>query len=211
MAIMADPMAAGPSGTEGYAQTADTLVGQYESIAFADVHKTILPLLPKPPGRVLDIGAGTGRDAAGFAALGYTVTAIEPTAALRHHAMRLHPSPRIEWLDDSLPDLSVISGRGEAFDIIMLTAVWMHLDALQRRTAMPGVAALVRPGGVVSLTQRHGPIPAGRRMFDVTASETITLAARHGLTCVHQAEHGDSLLQRPGVTWDRLVFIRETT
>jgi protein-L-isoaspartate O-methyltransferase len=29
---------------------------------------------------VLDIGAGTGRDAAGLAELGYLVTAVEPTA-----------------------------------------------------------------------------------------------------------------------------------
>lgn len=207
---MAD-LAGSPSGTEGYAAEADALVRQYESITFADVHKIILPLLPLPPARVVDIGAGTGRDAAGFADLGYTVTAVEPTAALRQHAMRLHPSPRIEWLDDSLPGLPVITARGATFDIVMLTAVWMHLDAAQRRHAMPLVAALVRPGGVMALSQRHGPVPAGRRMFDVTATETIDLAAHHGLTCLYRSEHHDGLLQRPGVSWDRLVFARVAT
>lgn len=202
--------APGPSGTEGYAAEADTLVHQYESLAFADVHRTILPLLPPPPGRVLDIGAGTGRDAAGFAALGYTVTAIEPTAALRRHGMALHPSPHITWLDDCLPDLAVLAPDAAAFDIVMLTAVWMHLDDRQRRRAMPRLAALVRPGGVMTLSQRHGPIPPGRRMFNIPVTETIELAARHGLACLHQAHHADALLHRPGVTWDRFAFVRST-
>jgi 2-polyprenyl-3-methyl-5-hydroxy-6-metoxy-1,4-benzoquinol methylase len=197
-----------PSGTEAYDAEADARVRQYESIAFADVHKAILGLLRPPPARVLDIGAGIGRDAAGFAELGYSVTAIEPTAVLRQHAMRLHPSPGIEWLDDSRPDLSVISAHGAACDVVMLTTVWTHLDEVQRRRAMPRVAALVRPGGVMALSQRHGPIPVGRRMFDIAVTETIDLANCHGLTCVHRTEHRDGLLRRPGVSWDRRAVVR---
>jgi SAM-dependent methyltransferase len=197
-----------PRGTEGYAGEADALVRQYESLSFADVHRHVLHLLPRPPADVLDIGAGTGRDAAGLADLGHLVTAVEPTAALRLRAQQLHPSPRIEWIDDSLPDLRAISSREGSFDMVMLTAVWMHLDAAERIRAMPVVAALLRPGGLMILTQRHGPVPAGRRMFDVLASETIALAEAHGLTCIQRLEGGDSHFNRPGVTWDRLAFRR---
>jgi SAM-dependent methyltransferase len=197
-----------PSGTEGYADEAEVLLQQYESVSFADVHKQILHLIPKPPARVLDVGAGTGRDAAGFAAMGHIVTAVEPTAELRMQAMKLHPSPQIAWVDDSLPNLPVVSSWGGTFDVVMLTAVWMHLDEQQRRRAMVCVAALVRPGGVMTLSLRHGPVPAGRRMFDVTPTETIALAQAEGMTCVQQLEGGDSNLKRPGVSWDRLVFTR---
>jgi len=197
-----------PSGTEGYAEEADALFRQYESVAFADVHRHVLPLLPKPPAHVLDIGAGTGRDAAGFAALGYRVTAIEPTSELRTRASALHASPDIDWLDDCLPDLPQLGTRGESFHVVMLTAVWMHLDETQRRRAMPRIAALMRPGGVMALSLRHGPVPPGRRMFDVTPSETILLAKRHGLVCVDERHSQDALLQRPGVTWDRLIFVK---
>ena len=133
----------GPRGTEGYAEEAETLVQQYESISFDKAHASILHLLPEPPARVLDIGAGTGRDAAGFAGLGCCITAVEPTAELRVRAIELHTSPRIEWLDDSLPELSRLAGRRETFDVVMLTAVWMHLDEQQRRDAMPRVGRLV--------------------------------------------------------------------
>jgi SAM-dependent methyltransferase len=70
----------------------------------------------------------------------------------------------IEWLDDSLPDLAAVRARKEAFDLVMLTAVWMHLDEAQRQRAMPNVSALVRNGGIVIMSLRHGPIPPGRRM-----------------------------------------------
>ena len=71
--------------------------------------------------------------------------------------MALHRSPRIEWLDDSLPDLARVRSRGDSFDLVMLTAVWMHLDVQQRRQAMPNLAALLRGGGTVIMTLRHGP------------------------------------------------------
>src|SRR5664279_6524196 len=116
------------SGAEGYAEVAEELFKQYESIAFADAHRTVLHLIPTIPGRVLDIGSGTGRDAAWFAGRGHSVVAVEPTDAMRLPAMTLHPSPRIDWLNDSLPDLAALRARHETFDLVMLTAVWMHLD-----------------------------------------------------------------------------------
>ena len=169
------------SGTEGYADEAEALFKQYESIPAADAHRAVLHLIPATPASVLDIGSGTGRDAAWFASRGHRVVAVEPTDAMRLPATALHPSPAIEWLDDSLPDLALVRRRGDTFDLVMLTAVWMHLDEAQRRQAIPHLAALVRPGGTLIMKIRHGPVPAGRRMFDVSAEETIALARTQDL------------------------------
>lgn len=49
-------------GTAGYGAHAAALADPYESITFEEVH------------RVLDIGAGSGRDAAALAQQGHTVT-----------------------------------------------------------------------------------------------------------------------------------------
>ena len=193
------------SGTENYADEAPELLKRYESISFADAHRLAMHLIPTAPSRVLDIGSGTGRDAAGFAALGHSVVAVEPTEELRRGAMHLHPSAMIQWLDDSLPDLAAVRGRGEEFDEVMLTAVWMHLDEPQRCRAMPNVVALVRNGGVVMMSLRHGPVPPGRRMFEVSAEETTALAQPLGLCCVLRQEAEPSLRQ-PGVMWTRLAF-----
>jgi|HubBroStandDraft_2_1064218.scaffolds.fasta_scaffold38579_3 SAM-dependent methyltransferase len=101
------------SGTENYAEEAPELLKRYENISFADYHRLVMHLIPTVPGRVLDIGAGTGRDAAGFVSLGHSVVAVEPTEEFRRGAMLLHPSPMIEWVDDSLPDLAAVRARGE--------------------------------------------------------------------------------------------------
>jgi SAM-dependent methyltransferase len=198
-------MSARPSGTEGYGETAAERAWQYESIGFADVHSDILHLFPATPSQVIDIGAGTGRDASAFAERGHSVTAVEPTAELRAEAERLHARWPIAWIDDSLPDLDRVHQLGERYDVVMLTAVWMHLDAGQRERAMARVAPLVRPGGLMALSLRHGPVPAGRRMFDVSAQETCELAQRHGLATIHESK-GPALLGSPAVWWHRLAF-----
>jgi SAM-dependent methyltransferase len=200
-----------PSGTEGYAEAAAVLEPLYEGIAFADLHRPVLHLMPPPPSLVLDIGAGTGRDAAALAALGHQVTAVEPTAALRLGAIARHPSPRIAWLDDSLPELARLAGREGGFDLAMLTAVWMHLDEAQRRQAMPRVARLVRAAGVMIFSLRHGPVPSGRRMFEVSADETVALAAAEGMRLLLRLDRCDGLLPSPGVSWTRLAFSKEPT
>jgi SAM-dependent methyltransferase len=199
------------SGTEGYADEAEDLFKRYEGIPVADAHRTVLHLIPAGPSRVLDIGSGTGRDAAWFASMGHRVVAVEPTDAMRLPAMALHPSPRIEWLDDSLPDLAGLKARGEKFDLVMLTAVWMHLDAQQRRRAMPNVASLVRNGGTIIMKIRHGPIPAGRRMFEIAPEETIGLAHLEGLHPLLNLRTASIQEQnRAGVSWTNLAFVKTT-
>lgn len=195
-------------GTEGYAEQAEVLVPQYEALDFDEKHREVMPWFPPAPSRVLDIGAGTGLDAAGFAARGHSVLAVEPTAELRDAGRRLHPE--LDWLDDALPELALTRARGERFDLVMLIAVWMHLDAGEREAAMPAVAALLAPGGRLVMALRHGPVPCGRRMFDVGAQETQALAARHGLVTRLSMLTGSVMAQNiaAGVTWSRLVLER---
>ncbi len=205
--MMATPV----SGTEGYAEEAPELFKRYEAIAAADAHRTVLHLIPTAPSRVLDIGSGTGRDAAWFAAMGHRVVAVEPTDAMRFPAMALHSSPRIEWLNDSLPDLAVLRSRDGKFDLVMLTAVWMHLDAEQRRRAMPNLALQVAAGGKLIMKLRHGPVPSGRRMFEVSAEETIELARTWNLYPLLHLRTSSTQEQNrlAGVSWTSLVLEKQ--
>jgi len=56
--------------------------------------------------------------------------------------------------------------------------------------------------------RRYGPVPPGRRMFNVTAQETTQLAEAAGLTGILRVDDADGLLRRPGVSWTRLAFAR---
>ncbi|GAA1197504.1 SAM-dependent methyltransferase [Kitasatospora gansuensis] len=187
------------ASTAGYREEAPLLVTQYESVTFDQVHREILHLMPQQPMDVLELGAGTGRDAAALAARGHRVTAVEPIVELR-----VHEGPGIDWVVDELPALARVTGR---FGLVLATAVWMHLDPAERRTATGRVAELLAPGGRFVLHLRHGPVPQGRRMFEVTAAETAELGAEFGLTEVYRGERADKH-GRSGVSWSQLVLDR---
>ncbi|MFE1787180.1 class I SAM-dependent methyltransferase [Streptomyces sp. NPDC059525] len=191
-------------GTAGYAEAAEALAIQYEAVTFDEVHCDVLTLIPTEPGRILDVGAGTGRDAAALAALGHRVVAVEPTAELRAHGQRIHADSEIDWVDDVLPDLTLSRHAGQ-FEAVFATAVWMHLNAEERCRAMARIAALLVPGGRFFVNLRHGPVPDGRLMFDVSAAETVELAGMYGLRAVHRSDCPD-LLGRDSVRWSRLVL-----
>jgi protein-L-isoaspartate O-methyltransferase len=201
-------MSAGVNGTEGYAEAAPLLLRR--PLSFADVHKPVLQLLPTASCRVLDIGSGPGRNAAQLAAMGHEVVAIEPTDELRMAAMAMYPSPSIEWVDDAQPDLTSLP-QAYAFDLVMATAVWMHLDLSERRHAMPRLAASTKRRGRLIMSLRHGPVPAGRRMFEVSAGETIALASAQGMSPIlnlvtASVQEGN---RRAGVTWTWLAFAKD--
>ena len=197
-------------GTEGYAEHAEVLASAWRGISFEDHHRPVLHLIPDAPSRILDVGAGMGRDAAALAAMGHAVLAVEPVDELRAAARNLYPGSSVIWLDDSLPDLCLVRERPNRFDVVMVTAAWMHLDEVQRRRGMCTIYDLLIDGGVVILSLRHGPFPEGRRMFDVSAAETIELAESLRLklllnVCSSSAQQGN---RNKGVTWTRLAFGR---
>lgn len=197
------------NGTQGYAEQAADNIARYESLAPDELHASVAHLIGEGPLRTLDIGAGSGRDAAWLAAKGHSVLCVEPTREMREAGMRLHPHPCIEWVEDGLPDLPALAGRGP-FDLIMLTAVWMHLDEGERARAMPRLAALAAPGAVMTMMLRHGPVPFGRRMFQVTAAETIALAEAEGFELLLHVQRAAlrHKIERDGVTWTSLAFRR---
>ena len=68
-----------------------------------------------------------------------------------------------------------------AFGIVMITAVCKHLNALENVAAMPTVCDLRAYSGVLIWSLRHGPTLGLRRIFRVSALETIYLARQQGL------------------------------
>ena len=108
------------------------------------------------PALVLDVGAGTGRAAAWLASRGLEVVAVEPSGAMSTEAQRLHPSPSIRWMSDSIPGLDKVFRLGLSFDLILLSAVWMHIPPADRGCAFRKLVTLLKPGGCIAITLRHG-------------------------------------------------------
>lgn len=188
-----------------YEQNAQELVNQYESLSFEDVHAGLLDLLPAPGTTVLDVGAGSGRDAAWFAEHGYDVVAVEPSDAMRKRGQVLHPSSKIHWLADSLPDLAQVRRLGLTFDLILLSAVWMHIPPASRERALRKLATLLAPNGRIAISLRIGTPDAARGMYEVTLHELSALSQQFGLRLVRASESADKL-GRASVAWTTAVL-----
>ncbi|MEP3297462.1 MAG: class I SAM-dependent methyltransferase [Pseudoruegeria sp.] len=139
-----------------YSENSDLFIQKYESISSETLLSHVFTYFPPAPARILDIGAGTGRDANWLSRLGYIVTAVEPVAAFRKAAVTLHPTPKITWHDDHLPDLSKLTKRGGTFDLILLSAVWHHLDAIAQDKSLKRFQELLGPNGKIILSIRQG-------------------------------------------------------
>ncbi|WP_304619602.1 class I SAM-dependent methyltransferase [Paracoccus sediminilitoris] len=181
------------------------LAAQYEAIDPAQIHEAVIPHLPTAPAAILDVGAGSGRDAAWLAALGHTVLAVEPSTTMREEAQRRHPHTRITWLADSLPSLEAVYRLGAAFDVVLLSAVWMHVAPAERARAFRKLVTLLKPGGILALSLRLGPPVAGRDMHPVDLAEVEALARRQGLVMV-TTEVVPDRLGRPEITWVQIVL-----
>jgi SAM-dependent methyltransferase len=96
----------------------------------------------RPPGRLLDVGCGTGDLAAIFGRRGWSVAGIEPSAAAAEHAR----ATGVEAVAGTLADAPW--GDGE-FDAILFNHSLEHID--DPAAAVADAARLLRPDGLLAI------------------------------------------------------------
>jgi hypothetical protein len=112
---------------------------------------------------------------------------------MRSEGVRLHPDPRIRWIDDQLPDLSETTQLGISFDLVLLSAVWQHVLPTHRERAFRKIAGVVKWG-------RSGPSTPDSRMHPVSLDEVECLARNYGFS-VEKVHSGLDQQGREDVTW----------
>ena len=189
-----------------YDGQADALAQRYEAVSSERMLAEILPIIRHGDGRLaLDVGAGTGRDAAWLTSLGYEVVAAEPAGGMRRIAAEKHTGLGVRWVSDALPSLDHVHGLGLAYDLVLLSAVWQHVATADRPRAFRKLATLMKPGGVLVMTLRHGPAPPGMQMHPTSTVEIEGLARTHGLEVLRVAPSSDQG-GRAAVTWDVMAL-----
>jgi len=184
-----------------YDSHAGDLVRRYELVDPEKLYDWLKGLLNEAPGTVLDIGAGSGRDAAWFARQGNDVVAVEPSSGMRTAGQSLHrDDPRLRWIEDQLPDLSETSRLGISFDVVLLSAVWQHVAPTHRDRAFRKITGLVKSGGLLVTSLRSGPSPPDSRMYPVSLDEVERLARNHGFS-VEKVHQGRDQQGRADVSW----------
>ena len=193
--------------TRYYDQHAGVLSSQYNAIEAGAVHNSwVKRHLPAKPGFACDIGAGSGRDANWLASMGWDVVAVEPSAGMRELA-RDKSHPNVTWLEDALPHLNMLRSLGHRFDLILLSAVWMHVPPTSRERAFRILSELLKPSGVLVITLRHGSDEqenTQRDFHSVPADEVLEYAKRRAVALTDRFRVPDQ--SRGHVLWETLVF-----
>ncbi|MBA6222629.1 methyltransferase domain-containing protein [Colwellia sp. MB02u-18] len=205
-----------------YNENANKLAQQYLSKSFDEVHQSWSQLLPSviknAHARILDIGAGSGRDAKHIAQLAaqthgtenkVQIVAVEPANLLAELGARQTTGLNVKWLTDSLPALSVITKQEVSFDLILLSAVWMHIPVNDRARSIRKLANLLKPGGKLVVSLRHGQTIEDRnerKMHAVCADELKQLASDVGLFTKLETQKESDKLGRDHVSWQTLVL-----
>jgi SAM-dependent methyltransferase len=186
-----------------YGPRVEEVSARFEAMVPDEVHGWLADLLPGTPGAlVMDVGAGTGRDSAWMAGRDLQVVAVEPSAPMLDFARAHHPSPDIRWIGDSLPALAKVVRLGLAFELILLSGVWMHVAPGDRTRAFRKLITLLKPGGRLAIALRMGPLSQG--MHPVTSTEIEALARAHGALVELVVETPD-LEGREGISWTNVV------
>ena len=190
----------------GYDRQAEELAERYEQFAFEKVHEDVLDLLPEAGASVLDVGAGSGRDAAWFASEGYQVMAVEPSTKLRKAAQARHRSADICWFNDKLPSIEKVLRSKMTFDLIWVSAMWMHVPHNDRERAFRKLVSVMSPGASMMISLRQGPSDPTRPMRKVQVDEIEKLAIQHGIQ-VSTIKNRPDVQKRRGISW-KVIWLR---
>ncbi len=116
-------------------------------------------LVGTSPGRVLELGAGTGKLSAGIAELGHDVVAVDPSAEMLEHLRRHTPAAHpVVARAEHIPLAT------SSVDVVVAAQAFHWFDQGQ---ALPEIARVLRPGGVLSLVWNNGDltVPWVKKVF----------------------------------------------
>lgn len=197
---------------QAYALHAEEFAAHYDSLKPAFL--TRLLDTRDTPGRLLDIGCGSGRDLAAFSEEGWDVLGIEPVGAFRESAVQNYPILKGKILKGALPD--DIPDCLESFDIIHCSAVLMHLEIDELFNSIFTVRNLLSPDGVAHFSfcptrpgiDSRNRSSEGRLFNPVNPDQLKAVLTRAGFSIVSEERSGDGM-RREGIQWVSLIARKE--
>lgn len=191
-----------------YQGHAGEVVARYESVASPVAR--YFPSAFVAGGRVLDVGAGSGRDLAELLAQGFDAYGVEPVEALRAAALARHPGVVDRLADGQLPAIG--SPFGGQFDGVLCSAVLMHVPESDLFDTAFAFRSLLRPRGrlLISLPIARGDVAderdsVGRLFKPYTADYLALLFERIGFREIGRWENDDALARR-NTRWTTLLL-----
>ncbi|HUX11405.1 MAG TPA: class I SAM-dependent methyltransferase [Spirochaetia bacterium] len=188
-----------------YDENAARMAARYEQIEFGAYLDRFLTLV-SAGSKVLEIGSGSGKDAARLLAAGMDVTILDGSRAMLDQAVQTHPELAGHQLLVKLPGRIPVNA-GE-FDAVLSRAMIMHIERESLSNLFREIARVIKPGGVFAYSvntsragiDANGNDAEGRHFtcLDLRGWEALHSAA--GFLTIDAAE-SDDLTGRDGIRW----------
>jgi SAM-dependent methyltransferase len=184
-----------------YDRNWEAYVANTKNVDMADVHDRFVRHLPNG-GRVLDVGAGAGRDSQAFLAQGFDVVAVEPSPKLASHLRGIVGLKVVERRAEEIEE-------AESYDGIWACASLLHLDDERLDIAMSCLRRSLKPGGIIYVSfgtrRREGRDSGGRFFHDMSDDDLVFLVKRHGLKPLESWHSDSKLMDANNVDWNNLI------
>jgi SAM-dependent methyltransferase len=186
----------------------DTHAAEYmrltKAVDMSHLYQPALALIP-PGGKILDAGAGSGRDAVYFKSQNYHVTAFDASPELGSQASQVLGQPV------SVMDFSQVA-YVQVFDLVWANASLLHLTTVDMYEAVARLLTALKPGGVFYFTLKEG---SGAEIHDTKyycyyrVSDIIALLQATPGIAVQTIWLTDDHLRRSRTTWINTLVIKE--
>ena len=191
-----------------YQKNAAKLACRYEQAEVPDLHLALQKTFPAAS-RLLEIGCGTGREAAFLKSCGYDIVCIEPSRPMMEEAFRRHPELEGLLYEGSFPgELPEVLNTAEGFDGIYAVASLMHLKQEELVPAFNRIHKLLKSNGrclfSVPLSRpdltESGYDPMGRYFLLLPEEEWTRQLRTAGFQNIRTHSNADGM-GRDSITW----------
>jgi cyclopropane fatty-acyl-phospholipid synthase-like methyltransferase len=195
----------GHSTLNYYSQNSLKVAERYESADVTQLHDFLSSSL-EPGGRLLELGCGSGRDAAFMVSQGFRVLATDGSASMVEQAKLHRPELAAHVVHLKLPE-GLSSALG-VFDGIYAVAVLMHLSIQEIENTISAVNCLLAARGrfVFSVPARRDDVitnefdSKGRRFTTLSPDGWKDLCLKCNLQTIQTMISEDGL-GRNGIVW----------
>jgi SAM-dependent methyltransferase len=138
-----------------YDKNAVSISDKYENVNMSFMQKKLVSYLPEN-GNILEIGSGSGRDAAFFVSEGFNVTVVDPSKGMLRKAAELHPELCAKMHCCSLPFEKDNPLLKEKFKAVLLIASIMHIQDEELFESAYQIREMLEPEGILVISSSMG-------------------------------------------------------
>lgn len=178
---------------------------RYETAEVDLLHQRLLDTFPKGS-HLLEVGCGSGREAAFLMERGYSVNCIEASGTMISRAIELHPELKGLIITCRIPEECPVAGK--TYDGIYAIASIMHLEKQEVLSALELFYSLLVKGGKLLFSvplsrpdlKESGYDSKGRYFLLLSEKEWINIIQNTGFYHIITSTNPDGM-GRKEITW----------